>query len=129
MVYNSEMTGMEIAIIGMAVRFPQSSTLQEFWSNIIQGKECVTFFSAEELRAQGIDQATIDNPSYIRAKPFIEHVYDFDASFFGYSHKDAEAFDPKTRVLHEVAYHALEDAGYAKQIDNCWRLSGGFRRY
>ena len=118
MVYNSEMTGMEIAIIGMAVRFPQSSTLQEFWSNIIQGKECVTFFSAEELRAQGIDQATLDDPSYIRAKPFIEHVYDFDASFFGYSHKDAEAFDPKTRVLHEVAYHALEDAGYAKQIDN-----------
>lgn len=117
MVYNSEMTGMEVAIIGMAVRFPQSSTLQEFWSNIIQAKECVTFFSPETLLAEGIDQATLNNPSYIRAKPFIEHVYDFDATFFGYSHKDAEAFDPKTRVLHEVAYHALEDAGYAKKTD------------
>ncbi|OCG21776.1 type I polyketide synthase [Gilliamella sp. App4-10] len=117
MVYKSKMTGMEVAIIGMAVRFPQSATLQEFWSNIIQAKECVTFFSPEELRAEGIDQATLNNPSYIRAKPFIENVCDFDAAFFGYSHKDAAAFDPKTRVLHEVVYHALEDAGYAKQTD------------
>lgn len=115
MIYNSEMTGMEVAIIGMAVRFPQSSSLQEFWSNIIQAKECVTFFSVEELLAEGIDQTTLYNPAYIRAKPFIENVFDFDASFFGYSNKEADSMDPKTRVLHEVAYHALEDAGYAKQ--------------
>lgn len=58
MEYASEMNGMEIAIIGMAVRFPQSRTLHEFWHNIVQGKECVTFFSEEELLAEGVEQST-----------------------------------------------------------------------
>lgn len=59
MEYASEMNGMEIAIIGMAVRFPQSRTLHEFWHNIVQGKECVTFFSEEELLAEGVEQSTL----------------------------------------------------------------------
>ena len=103
MEYASEMNGMEIAIIGMAVRFPQSRTLHEFWHNIVQGKECVTFFSEEELLAEGVEQSTLDNPAYVRAKPYIEGICDFDAAFFGYSHKEAQTLDPKSRVLHEVA--------------------------
>ncbi len=90
MEYASEMNGMEIAIIGMAVRFPQSRTLHEFWHNIVQGKECVTFFSEEELLAEGVEQSTLDNPAYVRAKPYIEGICDFDAAFFGYSHKEEE---------------------------------------
>lgn len=69
MEYASEMNGMEIAIIGMAVRFPQSRTLHEFWHNIVQGKECVTFFSEEELLAEGVEQSTLDNPAYVRPSP------------------------------------------------------------
>ena len=118
MEYASEMNGMEIAIIGMAVRFPQSRTLHEFWHNIVQGKECVTFFSEEELLAEGVEQSTLDNPAYVRAKPYIEGICDFDAAFFGYSHKEAQTLDPKSRVLHEVAYHALEDAGYAQRTSD-----------
>ncbi len=38
--------------------------------------------------------------------------------FFGYSHKEAQTLDPKSRVLHEVAYHALEDAGYAQRTSD-----------
>lgn len=93
MEYASEMNGMEIAIIGMAVRFPQSRTLHEFWHNIVQGKECVTFFSEEELLAEGVEQSTLDNPAYVRAKPYIEGICDFDAAFFGYSHKEAQTLD------------------------------------
>lgn len=96
MEYASEMNGMEIAIIGMAVRFPQSRTLHEFWHNIVQGKECVTFFSEEELLAEGVEQSTLDNPAYVRAKPYIEGICDFDAAFFGYSHKEAQTLDPKS---------------------------------
>lgn len=97
---------------------PQSRTLHEFWHNIVQGKECVTFFSEEELLAEGVEQSTLDNPAYVRAKPYIEGICDFDAAFFGYSHKEAQTLDPKSRVLHEVAYHALEDAGYAQRTSD-----------
>ncbi|HGM7842569.1 TPA: beta-ketoacyl synthase N-terminal-like domain-containing protein [Serratia marcescens] len=124
MEYASETNGMEVAIVGMAVRFPQSNTLSEYWSNIVQAKECVTFFSEQALLAEGIDQATLDNPNYVRAKPYIEGVCDFDAAFFGYSHKEAQTLDPKSRVLHEVAYHALEDAGYAQRA--CEQVTGVF---
>ncbi len=98
MEYASEMNGMEIAIIGMAVRFPQSRTLHEFWHNIVQGKECVTFFSEEELLAEGVEQSTLDNPAYVRAKPYIEGICDFDAAFFGYSHKEAQTGSEIPRI-------------------------------
>ncbi len=60
----------------------RSRTLHEFWHNIVQGKECVTFFSEEELLAEGVEQSTLDNPAYVRAKPYIEGICDFDAAFF-----------------------------------------------
>lgn len=63
MEYASEKNGMEVAIVGMAVRFPQSNTLSEYWSNIVQAKECVTFFSEQALLAEGIDQATLITPT------------------------------------------------------------------
>ncbi|MGK1418720.1 beta-ketoacyl synthase N-terminal-like domain-containing protein, partial [Klebsiella pneumoniae] len=43
-----------IAIIGMAGRFPQADTVQAFWENLLASRECISFYSDEELLAMGI---------------------------------------------------------------------------
>ena len=39
-----------IAVIGMAGRFPKAKSVEEFWENIAQGRECISFFSPEEVK-------------------------------------------------------------------------------
>jgi acyl transferase domain-containing protein/acyl carrier protein len=110
---NDRETGLEVAVIGMAGRFPQAWNIDELWENLKNGRDCISFFSDEELiEESGIDPRVLKNPNYIKAKGFIEDGEYFDAAFFGYSPTEAQLMDPQTRVFHEVVWHALEDAGY-----------------
>jgi len=104
--------GYEIAVIGMAGRFPGAAGIAEFWDNLRQGREAITFFSKEELLQAGIDPELLDNPRYIRARGVLADTQYFDASFFHYSRAEADIMDPQLRLLHECSWHALEDAGY-----------------
>jgi acyl transferase domain-containing protein len=45
----SELNGNEIAIIGMAGRFPKSANIYEFWDNIINGRECILSLPMKSL--------------------------------------------------------------------------------
>ncbi|KAF0248285.1 MAG: 6-deoxyerythronolide-B synthase, partial [bacterium] len=101
-----------IAIIGMACRFPEANNMAELWQNLKNGIESIKFFSKEELLAVGIEETLLDNPNYIRAKAFLSDIDKFDASFFGYSPKEAELIDPQQRIFLELAWQALEIAGY-----------------
>ncbi len=107
-----EYTGLEIAVIGMAGKFPGAGSIEEFWENLKNGKECITHFSDEELLNENIKTEFINNPSYIKAKGLLKSAAHFDAEFFGYSANEADMMDPQMRILHECAYEALEDAGY-----------------
>ena len=102
----------EVAIIGMAGRFPGAKSIDAFWQNLREGVESITFFSDEELAAVGIDAATLRDPHYIKAKPMLEDVDLFDAAFFGYSPREAEILDPQQRLFLECAWEAMESAGY-----------------
>jgi len=104
-------TGLEIAVTGMAGRFPGAGNLRQFWENLKNGVESISFFSDEELQECGINSELLKNPNYIKAKGFIENVEYFDALFFNYSPREAEIMDPQIRVLQECAWRALEDAG------------------
>ncbi|WP_068618091.1 type I polyketide synthase [Paenibacillus tuaregi] len=108
-------TGNEIAVIGMAGRFPQSADIHEFWDNLINGKECITHYSTTELEEAGIDPQILQNPNYVKAKGEIGGLDAFDASFFGVNPKDAELMDPQHRMMLECAWAALENAGYNPQ--------------
>ncbi len=101
-----------IAIVGMAGRFPGANDLDQFWNNLRDGVESISFFSDEELRAAGIPKELIANPAYVRAKSIIEKVDHFDARFFGYSPGEATLIDPQQRIFLEASWTALEDAGY-----------------
>lgn len=105
-------TGLEIAVIGMAGRFPMAKNIDQLWENLEKGRECITFFNREELSEAGVDSRTLSNPDYVPAGINLEDKEYFDADFFGYTPTDALAMDPQMRILHECAWEALENAGY-----------------
>ena len=113
-----ERTGLEIAVIGMAGRFPGAPDIHRFWENLKNGIESISFFSKEELKEAGVDPQLLDNPNYVRAKGILEGSEYFDAPFFGYLPVEAEIMDPQVRVFHECAWAALEDAGYVPETYN-----------
>lgn len=102
----------EVAVVGMAGRFPGARTVEEFWGNLRGGVESVTFFTTEELEAQGVAGATLSDPRLVKAGAFIEDIELFDAKFFGFSPREAEVTDPQHRVFLECAWEALDNAGY-----------------
>ncbi|HEY0738797.1 MAG TPA: type I polyketide synthase, partial [Herpetosiphonaceae bacterium] len=109
------MESRDIAIVGMAGRFPGARTLAAFWDNLKHGRDSVTLLSDDELRAEGVSEALLNDTSYIKAAMLLEDVEYFDASFFGYTPREAELLDPQQRLFLECAWHALEDAGYTPE--------------
>jgi 3-oxoacyl-(acyl-carrier-protein) synthase len=105
-------TGLEIAVIGMACRFPGARNLDEFWENLINGIEAISFFSDEELKEAGVTDERLKNPDYVRTWGVLQDIEYFDSSFFGYTPLEVEAMDPQGRAFHGCVWHALEDAGY-----------------
>ena len=106
-------SGLDIAVIGMAGRFPGARDIYGLWENLKNAIESIRFFTDEELRASGVTPAELENPNYVKAYGTMEDCDIFDASFFGYTPKEAEVMDPQIRIFHECAWAALEDAGYA----------------
>ncbi|GAB4192313.1 MAG: hypothetical protein OHK0022_06400 [Roseiflexaceae bacterium] len=109
---NTQDTANEIAIVGMAGRFPGAPDLAAFWRNLRDGVESITHFSQEELLAEGVSPALLANPHYVSARAVLEDVASFDAPFFGLSPREAAIMDPQHRIFLECAWEALEDAGY-----------------
>lgn len=105
----------EIAIIGMASRFPGAKCIDQFWQNLRNGVESITFFSDEELLAAGISPGILNNPHYVKAKGILEDIDLFDATFFGFTPREAEILDPQHRIVLECAWEALESAGYTPE--------------
>src|SRR6266852_9672094 len=94
----------EIAIIGMACRFPGAGSVDEFWRNLREGIESISTFTAEELASSGVDPDVLKAPSYVNAGAALDDAESFDASFFGYGPREAEVMDPQQRVFLECAW-------------------------
>ncbi|WP_339028192.1 aminotransferase class III-fold pyridoxal phosphate-dependent enzyme [Bradyrhizobium symbiodeficiens] len=102
-----------IAIIGMAGRFPGARSPAELWRNLVEGRETIASFSADELDpADAEELAARSDPAYVAARGIIEDVDKFDAAFFGITPREAEVLDPQQRLFLEAAWEALEDAGH-----------------
>ncbi len=110
--YIQEDTLEPIAIIGMAGRFPGAKNLEEFWCNLRDGVESITFFSDEEAIAAGTDPELLKNPAFVKAHGVLDDMELFDATFFDMSPRDAKLLDPQHRIYLECAWESLEDAGY-----------------
>ncbi|MFT4191881.1 MAG: SDR family NAD(P)-dependent oxidoreductase [Comamonas sp.] len=105
--------GVEIAIVGMAGRFPGADGVDALWRNIRDGVESVTAFADEVLRGRGVPEDVLADPAYVKAGVVLEGMDRFDAGFFGYSPREAQQLDPQHRLFLETAWQALEHAGHA----------------
>ena len=110
----------EIAIVGLAGRYPQAPDLFRFWDCLRGGRVCTTeiplerwdlraFYDPDPLRA-------FEGRAYCKWGGFLDGISRFDAAFFHVSPREAELMDPQERLFLEVAWCALEDAGYARDL-------------
>lgn len=107
------LTGLEIAVIGMAGRFPGANGINEFWDNLAGGVESITYLSDEQLEAEGIPRKVFQNPGYVKVRGgMLSDIDTFDAGFFDYLPEEAETMDPQLRIFHECTMEALHHAGY-----------------
>ena len=109
----NNLTGMEVAVVGMAGKFPASDNIKCFFNNLIEGKELIKFFSKEELLNEGVCHDVLNSENYVRAKGMISDADKFDNKYFGYKPKEAQMLDPQIRLMHMCVNDALENAGYS----------------
>jgi acyl transferase domain-containing protein/aryl carrier-like protein len=103
----------DIAIIGLAGRFPGAASVDEFWRNLVAGVESISALSDADLAASGLDPAAVRNdPGQVAARGILAQAEFFDAAFFGMNARQAEVTDPQQRLFLEAAWEALESAGY-----------------
>lgn len=120
----------DIAIIGIAGRFPGAEDADDLWEKLIQGEEAVRFATDAELREAGVPEEDIADPDYVRAYFSMDDVEYFDAEFFGYQPREVVAMDPQHRLFLELAWSCLDNAGYAKAQDYPGKIGvfGGIAR-
>ncbi|MBI1890865.1 MAG: SDR family NAD(P)-dependent oxidoreductase [Burkholderiales bacterium] len=108
----------DIAIIGMAGRFPKADNVEEFWTNLVSSTDCITRFSLEELAKMGVSQAALSDPNFVPAAGYIPDQDKFDAHFFEMNPREAANLDPQHRFALEIAWQTLEHAGYTPESVN-----------
>ena len=105
----------DIAVIGMAGRFPGANSVSDFWGNLLEGKGSIRTLDDEVLRRSGVTEEEIADPDYVKVAATIDNVEMFDPAFFKISPVEAELMDPQIRLLLQCAWETLEDAGYARR--------------
>lgn len=107
----------EIAIIGVAGRYPQARNIDEFWENLKAGKDSITEIPLERWDLQRYYSEDRDQfgSSYGKWGGFLDDVDKFDPLFFQISPSEADYMDPQERLFLMTVYETIEDAGYTRQ--------------
>ncbi|WP_405668154.1 SDR family NAD(P)-dependent oxidoreductase [Streptomyces sp. NBC_01166] len=108
----------DVAVIGLAGRYPQARDVREFWQNLAAGRDCVTEIPRDRWDHERFFDARKGAPgkSYSKWGGFLDGVYDFDPQFFNISPREAEIMDPQERLFLQCVHETLEDAGYVRDI-------------
>uniref|UniRef100_UPI0009B8455B hybrid non-ribosomal peptide synthetase/type I polyketide synthase n=1 Tax=Paenibacillus polymyxa TaxID=1406 RepID=UPI0009B8455B len=101
-----------VAIVGMSGRFPGASDIELFWANLTNAVESIRHFTPDMLEKIGLSKDIYASSEYVSARGTIDGIEWFDASFFGYSPREAEMLDPQQRLFLDCAWEAVEKAGY-----------------
>ncbi len=102
-----------IAVVGYALRFPGADGAESFWRLLAEGRDGIREIPRDRWDVDAFYAADPDaaGKMYTREGGFLENVDLFDPRFFGISPREAESMDPQHRLMLEVAWEALEDAG------------------
>lgn len=93
---------LEIAVIGVAGRYPQAEDIRQFWDNLRQGRDCLSSVPADR-------EALASVQGQVRGG-FISGVEGFDPLFFNISPAEARTMDPQERLFLETVWVLLEEA-------------------
>lgn len=99
-----------IAIVGMSGRFPDAPDVATFWEHLLTGRQAIRPLTADEL--EQVDPALRRHPRHVAVTSAVPDVDLWDATFFGFSPREAEFTDPQHRLFLECAWEAMENAGY-----------------
>ncbi|NEO72883.1 MAG: polyketide synthase [Moorea sp. SIO3H5] len=104
-----------IAIIGMACRFPEANDHNQFWHNLEEGINSISEIPSQrwEVEKYYYDTPETPNKSISKWAGLIEYIDQFDAQFFDISPREATRTDPQQRILLELSWSCIEDAGYS----------------
>ncbi|QPB84824.1 SDR family NAD(P)-dependent oxidoreductase [Pseudoalteromonas rubra] len=105
---------LDIAIVGMAGRFPDADNVDALWQNIRAGRCAVQSYDDEALRRAGVSESDLSDPDYVKRGIPFDGLAQFDAEFFGYTPKEAEQLDPQQRHFLQTCWHAMAHAGLAQ---------------
>ncbi|MFJ6208620.1 SDR family NAD(P)-dependent oxidoreductase [Lysinibacillus sp. NPDC092081] len=109
---NSHSSQDSIAIIGMSGQFPKSKTLDEFWDNQVQGKDCISEIPAMRWSEEFYNaNPKAPGKTYSKWMGVLEDIDKFDPLFFNISPAEAELMDPQQRLFLENCWSSIEDAG------------------
>ncbi|MCK4261312.1 MAG: polyketide synthase [Halanaerobiales bacterium] len=108
---NNQLNGSDIAIIGMAGRFPDADNLDEFWTNLSTSRESIREFPEPRKTELAEMIGKIPKINFIRAG-FLDHVTLFEPELFSLSRDESKFIDPQQRLLLELVEEAILDAGY-----------------
>ena len=98
-----------IAIVGMATRTAGAGNVEQFWDNLLAGREGIRHFQPSELDPS-IPESVRSRPNFVAARGVLEDAGRFDAAFFGISAREATLLDPQQRMFLELCWSALEHA-------------------
>ncbi|KAM5543727.1 hypothetical protein V8D89_002344 [Ganoderma adspersum] len=112
-----------IAIVGMAATFPKADSTEDLWSLLEEGMSSVSEVPSDRFDLiDGVDGATgLGSESHKLYGNFLSHPDAFDNAFFHISPREAQSMDPQQRLLLQVAYRALESAGYTPDSTPSWK--------
>jgi acyl transferase domain-containing protein len=102
---------LDIAVTGIAARFPGPEGLPEWWAALKAGRVLTTRYDPAAQRAAGVPDALLEDPGYVPVRGHLEGVDRFEAELFRIAPRDAELTDPQHRMMLEISWAALEDAG------------------
>ena len=108
-----------IAIVGAGMRFPGGVTdSASLWQLLESGSDAITEIPRDRWDwRQYFDQNSEARGAMNTFRGgFLDNVDSFDANFFGIAQREAAKLDPQQRLLHEVAWHALEDAAITPDL-------------
>ena len=112
-VVSTEENTQAIAIIGMAGQFPKATTLDEFWDNLVQGRDCVSEIPPERwsIATYYDHHPEVSGKTYSKWMGVLENADKFDPLFFNISPREAELMDPQQRLFLQACWSCIEDAG------------------
>ncbi len=100
-----------IAVVGLAARVPDAGSVDEFWANLLAGRNSIHRLTEWQLLDAGESAKTIAAPNYIRARPLLDDVWGFDHEYFGISRRESTLRNPQHRLFLELCDTALQSAG------------------